>query len=129
MRDMGALVLILVIWACLGIVNGQIVNEIMKEKGYTKNYFWLGFFGGKGAVRHAYGTMTALMTPEEREALKKKKAEKKREMEAHKQELIDEGGWKCPCGKVNAVYVSSCACGMSKREVKYGQAAVEQKEE
>ena len=74
---MGALVLILVIWACLGIVNGQIVNEIMKEKGYTKNYFWLGFFGGKGAVRHADRRMTALMTPEEREALKKKKEEKK----------------------------------------------------
>lgn len=30
--------------------------------------------------------------------------------------ILDEGGWKCVCGDVNHNYVSSCACGRSRRE-------------
>ena len=33
---------------------------------------------------------------------------------AHNQQLLASGGWQCACGKVNASYVSSCACGRSK---------------
>jgi hypothetical protein len=32
----------------------------------------------------------------------------------HENQLLSAGGWKCACGKVNASYVSSCACGRSK---------------
>lgn len=28
------------------------------------------------------------------------------------------GFWKCACGRVNAAYVSSCACGINKREIR-----------
>ena len=31
-------------------------------------------------------------------------------------EILDEGGWKCVCGRVNYHYVSSCACGKNRRE-------------
>ena len=31
-------------------------------------------------------------------------------------EILDEGGWKCVCGRVNQNYVSSCACGKSRGE-------------
>ena len=39
------------------------------------------------------------------------KTEKERQ-----QEILDEGGWKCVCGRVNYHYVSSCACGKNRRE-------------
>ena len=29
-------------------------------------------------------------------------------------QLLASGGWKCACGKVNAVYISSCSCGRNK---------------
>lgn len=32
----------------------------------------------------------------------------------HDTQLLDNGGWRCACGKVNAAYVSSCACGRNK---------------
>ena len=28
--------------------------------------------------------------------------------------IIQNGGWKCSCGRVNAHYVSSCSCGKNK---------------
>ena len=33
---------------------------------------------------------------------------------AHNQRILASGGWRCACGRVNASYVSSCACGRSK---------------
>ena len=32
----------------------------------------------------------------------------------HNDQLLASGGWKCACGKVNAVYISSCSCGRNK---------------
>ena len=41
----------------------------------------------------------------------------KKESEADSEkEILDEGGWKCVCGRVNYHYVSSCACGKNRRE-------------
>ena len=34
--------------------------------------------------------------------------------EAHNQQLLRSGGWRCQCGRVHASYVSSCSCGSSK---------------
>ena len=30
---------------------------------------------------------------------------------------MSSGGWRCSCGRANANYVSTCACGKSKRDV------------
>ncbi|MBE6942240.1 MAG: hypothetical protein E7455_08170 [Ruminococcaceae bacterium] len=30
---------------------------------------------------------------------------------------VPAGGWKCTCGRVNASYVSTCACGVNRREI------------
>ena len=39
------------------------------------------------------------------------------EEEARARKVIADGGWKCPkCGSVNMSYVSSCGCGMTKRD-------------
>ncbi|MBE6973318.1 MAG: SHOCT domain-containing protein [Ruminococcaceae bacterium] len=42
--------------------------------------------------------------------------------------MLNEGGWKCSCGKVQASYVSSCSCGKSKQEVLYPQTNKKQEE-
>jgi hypothetical protein len=34
--------------------------------------------------------------------------------EAHNGQLIAAGGWKCGCGRTNAGYVSTCACGKAR---------------
>ena len=37
--------------------------------------------------------------------------------EARNKRILDEGGWKCSCGRINYHYVSTCACGVNKREL------------
>ena len=37
--------------------------------------------------------------------------------EAQTRKLLASGGWECSCGRVNADYVSTCACGKSKHEI------------
>ncbi len=32
----------------------------------------------------------------------------------HAAQLLNNGGWRCACGKANAAYVSSCVCGRNK---------------
>ena len=32
----------------------------------------------------------------------------------HNNQIISQGGWRCACGRVNAAYISSCACGRNK---------------
>ena len=39
------------------------------------------------------------------------------ERQARKQRMLDEGGWKCKCGRINYRYVSTCTCGVSKRDM------------
>ena len=38
--------------------------------------------------------------------------------ELHKRNILASGGWKCSCGRVNADYVSTCACGKNRHEEK-----------
>ena len=37
--------------------------------------------------------------------------------EAREKKILDEGGWKCKCGRINYMYVSTCACGLNRREI------------
>ena len=39
------------------------------------------------------------------------------ERQARKQRILDEGGWKCKCGRINYKYVSTCTCGVSRRDM------------
>ena len=36
--------------------------------------------------------------------------------EVHNRQLMASGGWKCSCGRTNADYISTCACGKGKHE-------------
>ena len=54
---------------------------------------------------------------ENNEAQKAELDTPKMESEADEEKrILDEGGWKCVCGRVNYHSVSSCACGKNRRE-------------
>lgn len=36
---------------------------------------------------------------------------------AEEQSVLASGGWKCTCGRVNAHYVSTCCCGVSRSQL------------
>ncbi len=39
------------------------------------------------------------------------------ESKSKEEKILSQGGWRCPqCGSLNQNYVSSCGCGMSKRD-------------
>ena len=46
----------------------------------------------------------------------------------NEKDLLNNGGWKCVCGTVNASYVSSCSCGKTKREIIARQASTKKKD-
>ena len=38
----------------------------------------------------------------------------KKDHDDNDKKLLENGGWQCRCGKVNASYITSCSCGASK---------------
>ena len=95
-------IIIAIVW---GIFWGAMTNKIIENKGYDENWFWWGFFFGLLAFIVAltkadaprYTPINAAASLDER--------------------TLQNGGWKCPCGRVNPAYTGTCACGRSKREV------------
>ena len=94
-----------IVW---GLIWGFAASAIAYNRGYGDEdvkWFWLGFFFSFIAV------IIIATKPAYQPAVIPAKTEKERQ-----QEILDDGGWKCVCGRVNYHYVSSCACGRSKRE-------------
>lgn len=107
-----------IVW---GIVWGKACNKVLENKGYHEDWFWWGFwfgfipfiivltkpdanYGGYAQVDrygnvNSYGnSVLSQMAKERTEA-----------------EIMRNGGWKCSnCGRTNAGYVGSCACGWTK---------------
>ena len=95
-----------------GVIWGYATKTINESKGYEGG-FWLGFWlwligiiivACKPACKPnnsgSYSERTGMSS----------------EVARHKR-LLNEGGWKCyKCGTVNAAYVTTCGCGVHKRE-------------
>ena len=100
-----------------GIIFGFATQSVIDNKGYYENWFWWGFFFGLIAfvlacakpqnIRHSPYQGGGLYQSAD---------------DLYKKQILNEGGWKCSCGKVQASYVSSCSCGKSKQEVLYPKA-------
>lgn len=91
-----------------GLVWGFATRAVARNRGYGDEdvkWFWLGFFFSFIAI------IVAATKPEYQPPVVHVKTEKERQ-----QEILDEGGRKCVCGRVNYHYVSSCACGKNRRE-------------
>ncbi len=65
-------------------------------------------------MMYGFGELIEKTTSIEK-TLKDRAAEDERQ--ARDQKILDEGGWKCKCGRINNMYVSTCACGLNRREV------------
>ena len=93
-------------WIVFSIICGKITNFILRKKGQTKNWFWLGFFFKLIAIVFALiepkVTQTPIISPEQKEELERKKTD----------EYLSNGGWICnKCGKVLPSYTGTCGCG------------------
>ena len=86
-----------------GIFWGIVTNQIVANKGYDKNWFWWGFFFGILAFAVALTKQDVSRYTTASPSLDDR--------------TLQNGGWKCPCGRVNPAYTGTCACGKSKREV------------
>ena len=109
-----------------GIIFGFATKTVIENKGYDENWFWWGFWFGLIALIVAcakpqiissttagsnsqstgyYNYTSAGCYTKESDIIRNR-------------ETLNAGGWQCPCGRVNASYVSTCACGANKADVK-----------
>lgn len=100
-----------------GIIFGIITNAIMQKKGYDGGFgwgFWLGVIGlvivickdnlkkeEPAYAPPAYSIPRSCSTQQPNNAPAN----------------VPVSGWRCTCGRANANYVSTCACGVSKFDV------------
>ena len=100
------------------LIWGFVTSAVARNKGYgfeDTKWFWLGFFFSFLALI-VIATKPQFQAPasSEQREIERHFAEKERE-----QMLLDNGGWKCICGRVNDHYVSSCSCGRSRIDCEY----------
>ena len=100
-----------IVWA---IIWGFAARAIVLNKGYEyegTKWFWLGFFFSIIAV------IIAATKPENKPQKSSHSYYHATSEKDREQEMLDNGGWRCVCGRVNYNYVSSCgACNRSRRE-------------
>ena len=99
-------------WYIFGLIVGVVFQiyfatsfaSIAAEKGYEyKSHFWVCFvFGIVG-----FCMVAALPDQKLRQYTKKDTPA-----------VAVGDGWVCSCGRVNANYVSTCTCGVNKRDIK-----------
>lgn len=100
-----------------GLVWGYATKTVNESKGYDGG-FWLGFLLG------FIGLIIVACKPTN--YVSYETAEEAEEMEGDSDKLtIANGGWKCACGRVNADYIGTCACGRTKGEIKAAQEAAQ----
>lgn len=96
-------------------IFGAITKAINTKNGYEGGFWWGFFLGVIGiiivALRQPYPTSyvssgNSLYFPE-----------KSAQTPIDKDAPVPEGGWRCICGRAHEPYVSSCACGQTKRAV------------
>lgn len=116
-----------IITVIISVVLGCVTVSIRNSKGYYGNkWFWFGFFCGIPAIIVACaipssydssGTVDpgGLSRTIGSKAFQEPGASVFSDQEYVK-ETISDGGWQCVCGRANAAYVSTCSCGLSKRQ-------------
>ncbi len=96
--------ILIVFW---GVIWGIATYKVIENKGYSDNWFWWGFFFGFIAL------IVALTKPDANQYAVPAAPEES----GIDQKMLNNGGWKCLCGRVNPSYTGTCACGKSKQEV------------
>lgn len=105
---MGQIIIVLV----YGIIMGFATQAIIENKGYNDNWFWWGFFFGIIALIVAAARPQCVSSIEMNRGLAEEQ-EKQNELKRKDGRMLQEDGWKCICGQLNASYVGTCSCGHS----------------
>lgn len=90
---------------------GMATRKVIVDKGYEENWFWLGFFFTFIAF------ILALLRPAvSKEYIRSSRARTRNSNEPSdpSEETVQFASWSCPCGRQNASYIKSCACGRSR---------------
>lgn len=127
-KSMDFFMIYVVIPIVSGLIWGFATAEVRDKKGYGRNWFWFGFF--LGLVPFIIACAIPAKKPDAFESYTP--GELKRLMDAngagqagqsqfaqedYVQSTVAAGGWQCSCGRANAAYASTCACGMNKRQL------------
>ena len=117
----------LIISIIISVTFGCIAASIRTNKGYPGGkWFWFGFFCGVPAIIVACALPSSYdscstVDPGGLSQTMGSKAFKEPDISvfsdhAYVKDTISEGGWQCVCGRAHPVYVSTCSCGLSKRQ-------------
>lgn len=100
---------------------GVVTQKVISNKGYYKNWFWLGFFFGVIVF------IIALAMPEQRSYandIMNNPLLRLREEEVEEDKKKKESQWKCSsCGRMNQGYTGTCASDQSKEGAPKGEQA------
>lgn len=100
----------LIIIGIVGSVFGIATQNIIDNKGYDEKWFWWGFFFGFLAV------LVALSKPDNHAYQSTNPSWMQHSSNTRDEDVLEQGGWKCTCGRVNPSYTGTCACGKRKGE-------------
>ncbi len=111
----------------IGVVLGGITVSIRHNKGYYGNgWFWFGFFCGipaiivACAIPSSYDSGEAVAPGGLSETIGGKAFKEPGisvfSDDAYIKQTVEKGGWQCTCGRAHPGYVSTCTCGLNKRQ-------------
>jgi hypothetical protein len=127
MNNSGWIFAELIISIIISVTLGCVTVSIRNSKGYYGNkWFWFGFFCGIPAIIVACALPSSYdsystVEPGGLSQTRGSKAFKEPDIsafsdQAYVKETVSSGGWQCVCGRAHPVYVSTCSCGLSKRQ-------------
>ena len=110
------------------IIFGFATKAVIENKGYYENWFWWGFCFGLVALivacakpQNVSYTSSSSSSNSQSSSFYNHSPSGIYTAESEKirnRDILNAGGWQCPCGRINASYVSTCTCGNNKMEVK-----------
>ena len=93
-----------------GIICGYLSKRVNESRGYYGGFWWGFFFSVIGIV--IVSCKPVIHDDGETSMIKQAIAK-----DIQQKQTIADGGWKCyRCGRVNASYISNCACKVTKEE-------------
>lgn len=112
-KAMGQIIVVLI----YAVIMGFATQAVIENKGYKDNWFWWGFFFGLIALIVAVARPQCVSSTGINMILTEEQ-EKKNELKRKDERMLQEDGWKCICGRLNASYIGTCSCGRTRSDIK-----------
>ena len=116
--DSSSILIYLLVYIFVGIgvacIFGAITKGINESKGYYGGFAWGFWLGWIGIIVVACRQPNQYVPKESIIVPAKNVNQPPHAFNA--QPTLTPDGWRCSCGRVNARYISSCACGINKNE-------------